>query len=97
MKGYKSDDRKAIKQYVFILSFMKSLEEYYETNGLDKNRLYKYLLMTLMFFYLKLNYHVQNSLISAGEIMVIEQQMKTDKKLKKKLDEIQRTFYKILT
>ena len=25
LKGYKSDDRKAIKEYVFILSFMKSL------------------------------------------------------------------------
>ena len=25
LKGYKSDDRKAIKEYVFILSFMKAL------------------------------------------------------------------------
>lgn len=97
MKGYRSDDRKAVKEYVFILSFMKALEEYFEANHLSQAVLYRYLLMCLLFFYLKLNYHVVTNLIQPGELLVIEEQRKADKKLRKKEEEIKRVFYKLLT
>lgn len=40
---------------------------------------------------------MQSSLISAGELMVIEEQRKTDKKLKKKEEEYKRLFYRFVT
>ena len=97
MKGYRSDDRKAIKEYIYLLSFMKSLEEYFMVNNLDKCKLYKSLLMCLIFFYLKLNYHLISHLIPAGELLVIEQQRRSDRKVKKKEEEVKRIYYKVLT
>ena len=48
-------------------------------------------------FYLKLNHHLENSIMTAGELLVIEEQRKTDKKLRKKEEDYKRTFYKFLT
>lgn len=69
---------------MFLLSFLKTLEEYFHANELNLVKLYKYLLMAILFFYLKLNYHIQNTLIKPSELLVIEEQRKTDKRIRKK-------------
>lgn len=42
--------------------------------------------MSILFFYLKLNHHILCNLISSAELLVIDEQRKSDKKLKKKED-----------
>ena len=55
MRGYRSEDKKAIKEYVLMLSFLKAVDEYWKENHLSQEKYLKYCLWLLMFFYLKLN------------------------------------------
>ena len=84
MKGYCSEEKKTFKEYIYSVSFMTGLGEYFTMNKLEENKLRKYSLCLMILFYLKLNYHLHGSLVSRGELMVIEEQRRNDKKLKKK-------------
>jgi hypothetical protein len=42
MKNYRSDDKKSIREYIYILSFIKTIDEFVDKNKLNKNRVYKY-------------------------------------------------------
>lgn len=87
-----SEERKALREFVNLISLLTRLTKYFNANRYDPERLRLYSAFMLIFFYLKVNSAVFRSLISPSAYDKIVETRLRDGRVKNKEKHIEQQF-----